>query len=161
MMTHFSQKVNVGIALVCMVNHSAIEQNEPNSINKHTDDRCPQTNNTKHIVCELNQILFHLLSFIIGGSYHMVKKYSRHHFRCLFLGLYHHTDTCWIFSWSIWCSIYIWWSYIYFESRRYVYAIQCKSTLDIILCSSISYWVCSRHHLAMYDCYHGSLGTKK
>jgi len=47
MVTHFSQKTNVGIALVCMVNHSAIRQHEPNSTNIHTDHSCSQTNNTK------------------------------------------------------------------------------------------------------------------
>jgi hypothetical protein len=47
MVTHFSQKINVGIALVCMVNHSAIRQHEPNSTNIHTDHSCSQTNNTK------------------------------------------------------------------------------------------------------------------
>ncbi|CAF1209802.1 unnamed protein product [Rotaria sordida] len=55
MIAHFSQKVNVGIALVCMVNHSAIEQNKLNSppptttLITHTDDNCPQTNSTNHI----------------------------------------------------------------------------------------------------------------
>ncbi|CAF0841673.1 unnamed protein product [Rotaria sordida] len=52
MIAHFSQKVNVGIALVCMVNHSAIEQNKLNSTTTliaHTNDSCPQTNNTNHI----------------------------------------------------------------------------------------------------------------
>ncbi|CAF1312349.1 unnamed protein product [Rotaria sordida] len=54
MIAHFSQRVNVGIALVCMVNHSAIEQNKLNSTTTttliiHTDDSCSQTNNTNHI----------------------------------------------------------------------------------------------------------------
>ena len=63
MVTHFSQKVNVGIALVCMVNHSAIAQTEPNSSItriKGTDDSCPLTNNTNHIVNKFNKILISL-----------------------------------------------------------------------------------------------------
>lgn len=47
-----------------MVNHSAIEQNEPNSSTTHTNDGCPRTNNTKHIVTAKTKIFIHLLTFI-------------------------------------------------------------------------------------------------
>jgi hypothetical protein len=50
MVAHFSQKVNVGITFVCMVNRSAIKQTEPNSSITCADDSCLQTNNTNHIV---------------------------------------------------------------------------------------------------------------
>jgi hypothetical protein len=56
MIAHFSQKVNVGIALVCMVNHSAIERYESNSTIPHTDDNCPQANNTNHIVNQQERV---------------------------------------------------------------------------------------------------------
>jgi hypothetical protein len=57
MIAHFSQKVNVGIALVCMVNHSAIEHHGHNSTHTPMDDSCSQTNHTKHIVNKLSSIL--------------------------------------------------------------------------------------------------------
>ncbi|CAF1024515.1 unnamed protein product [Rotaria sp. Silwood1] len=71
MIAHFSQRVNVGIALVCMVNHSAIEQNKLNSTTTtlitHTDDSCPQTNNTNHIEGPL--IWTKTMQGIILGAY--------------------------------------------------------------------------------------------
>ncbi|CAF1035063.1 unnamed protein product [Rotaria sordida] len=69
MIAHYSQKVNVGIALVCMVNHSAIEQNKLNSTTliTHIDDSCPQTNSTNHI--EGPFIWTKTMQGIILGSY--------------------------------------------------------------------------------------------
>jgi hypothetical protein len=52
MIAHYSQKINIGIALVCMVNHSAINQHE-NSIDipiTEEDIDCPRPNNTIQIV---------------------------------------------------------------------------------------------------------------
>ncbi|CAF1048288.1 unnamed protein product [Rotaria sp. Silwood1] len=52
MIIHFSQKTNVSIALVCMVNHSAIEHHEKNTTKTHLTDMnhyCLQTNKTNHI----------------------------------------------------------------------------------------------------------------
>ena len=51
--THFSQKTNLSIALVCMVNHSAIEHHHPSASQTTTmlaDDTCPQMNRTKNFV---------------------------------------------------------------------------------------------------------------
>lgn len=50
MIIHSLQKVNVAIALICMVNHSAIEQNVSNSMYIHKSDNCPQSNHTNNIV---------------------------------------------------------------------------------------------------------------
>lgn len=51
--THFSQKTNLSIALVCMVNHSAIEHHHSN-VNQigivPANDDCPQINRTKNMV---------------------------------------------------------------------------------------------------------------
>ena len=65
MVIHFSQKMNISIALICMVNHSAIAQTEPNSSIMRitdTDDNCPLTNNTNHIVNKVNNIFIGLCS---------------------------------------------------------------------------------------------------
>jgi hypothetical protein len=65
MIIHFSQKMNVSIALICMVNHSAIAQAKPNSSIMRitgTDDNCPLTNNTNHIVNKFNKIFIGLCS---------------------------------------------------------------------------------------------------
>lgn len=49
MIVHFSQKTNVSIALVCMVNHSAIEYNhDKNLLNRN--EYCLQINKTNQIV---------------------------------------------------------------------------------------------------------------
>ena len=52
MIAHYSQKINVGIALVCMVNHSAIDQNKHSVAMSLTqaDIDCPRLNNTVKIV---------------------------------------------------------------------------------------------------------------
>lgn len=53
MLVHYSQKINVSIALVCMVNHSAIEHHEKISSKIHftqSNENCLQTNKTNHIV---------------------------------------------------------------------------------------------------------------
>lgn len=48
MIVHFSQKTNVSIALVCMINHSAIEHHQSNII---IHDQClTLTNQTNHLV---------------------------------------------------------------------------------------------------------------
>jgi len=47
MIVHFSQKTNVSIALVCMVNHSAIERH---GIVHELNEKCLTTNRTNHLV---------------------------------------------------------------------------------------------------------------
>lgn len=47
MIVHFSQKTNVSIALVCMVNHSAIERHR---IAHELNEKCLTTNRTNHLV---------------------------------------------------------------------------------------------------------------
>ena len=49
MIVHFSQKTDISIALVCMVNHSAIEHYEKNSTNTRNGKinlNCLQTKKT-------------------------------------------------------------------------------------------------------------------
>lgn len=53
MIVHFSQKTNISIALVCMVNHTAIEHHEKNSTKSsmtHNTQNCVQTMKINHIV---------------------------------------------------------------------------------------------------------------
>jgi hypothetical protein len=52
MVAHYSQKINVGIALVCMVNHSAINHHKSSVAMPLTqaDIDCPRLNNTVKIV---------------------------------------------------------------------------------------------------------------
>lgn len=52
MMAHYSQKINVGIALVCMVNHSAIDVHSTSVAMPLTqaDIDCPRPNNTVKLV---------------------------------------------------------------------------------------------------------------
>ena len=51
--THFSQKTNLSIALVCMVNYSAIEHHRSNANQTGivpANDDCPQIRRTSSIV---------------------------------------------------------------------------------------------------------------
>ena len=52
MVAHYSQKISVGIALVCMVNHTAINQHKYSHAIPLTqaDIDCPRANNTVKIV---------------------------------------------------------------------------------------------------------------
>jgi hypothetical protein len=52
MIAHYSQKISVGIALVCMVNHSAINlhKNSTDMPLTQADIDCPRPNNTVTIV---------------------------------------------------------------------------------------------------------------
>lgn len=65
MVTHFAQKTNISIGLVCMVNHSAIGEYQTNSTETHNtftnNDDCPQLNNTKRIVT-INRITYRFFS---------------------------------------------------------------------------------------------------
>lgn len=66
MASHFSQKSNISIGLVCMVNHSAIERYHINSTKTQTvlpNDDCPLTNNTNHIVNKSNKPFIHFCFF--------------------------------------------------------------------------------------------------
>ncbi|CAF4728908.1 unnamed protein product, partial [Rotaria sp. Silwood2] len=53
MIVHFSQQINISIALVCMVNHSAIEHYDKNATKTHLTDikshYCLRTNKRDHI----------------------------------------------------------------------------------------------------------------
>lgn len=49
MIVHFSQKTNVSISLVCMVNHSAIEHHESNRIVHELNENCLASNQTNHL----------------------------------------------------------------------------------------------------------------
>lgn len=62
MVAHYSQKISVGIALVCMVNHTAINQQKYSVAMPLTqaDIDCPRANNTAHIV--INKSIFILLT---------------------------------------------------------------------------------------------------
>lgn len=46
MMVHFSQKTNISIALVCMVNHSAIELHEMTTSSTKLNQQCLTSNKT-------------------------------------------------------------------------------------------------------------------
>lgn len=52
MIAHYSQKINVGIALVCMVNHSAIDQHGDSIVRSLTqvDIDCPRSNGSDSAV---------------------------------------------------------------------------------------------------------------
>jgi hypothetical protein len=101
MVAHYSQKISVGIALVCMVNHSAIDHHKT-SVDNFTkmdmsltqmDIDCPRLNNSIKIVNK-NKRMFILLFkhcfllFLLGRSISLDKKYSRSYFRRLFLGIF-------------------------------------------------------------------------
>jgi hypothetical protein len=95
MVAHYSQKISVGIALVCMVNHSAIDHHNTSVDMPLTqiDIDCPRLNNSVKIVSK-KQIMFilllihSLLEFLLGRSISLDKKYSRSYFRRLFLGIF-------------------------------------------------------------------------
>lgn len=55
MVAHYSQKISVGIALVCMVNHSAIDHQQYSVAMPLTqaDIDCPRANNTVKIVKQM------------------------------------------------------------------------------------------------------------
>jgi hypothetical protein len=58
MLTHFLQKTNVSIGLICMVNNSAIQHHQANrtkTIISRTDDECPQMNSSSRIVNRQNE----------------------------------------------------------------------------------------------------------
>jgi len=76
MMLHFSQKTDISIALVCMVNHTAIEYHEKNNTKIHHIDlnqNCLRTNKIKHIVSWYRSInsyrtsIFHFRKDLIFG----------------------------------------------------------------------------------------------
>ena len=60
MVAHYSQKISVGIALVCMVNHTAIDHHKYSVAMPLTqaDIDCPRANNLAKIVKE-KYLLFH------------------------------------------------------------------------------------------------------
>jgi hypothetical protein len=65
MAAHFSQKTNLSMALICMVNHSAVEQLRINPIKTQAilaNGDCPQINDTNYIVNKLSKIFIHFYS---------------------------------------------------------------------------------------------------
>ena len=66
MVAHYSQKISVGIALVCMVNHTAIHSLKNASTIALTQDDidCPRANNAIEIVRNLNCFSFADFSLI-------------------------------------------------------------------------------------------------
>jgi hypothetical protein len=96
MIAHYSQKISVGIALVCMVNHSAIavQKNSVAMPLTQADIDCPRLNNTVNIVNRTKKkiLILLLLCFFyhtfVGRSLSLDKEYSRHYLRRLFLGIF-------------------------------------------------------------------------
>jgi len=93
MIAHYSQKISVGIALVCMVNHSAINYPK-NSIAlplTQADIDCPRLNNTIKIVnIFLNVVNRFFSNIFVGRSISLDKEYSRYRLRRLFLGIFNY-----------------------------------------------------------------------
>lgn len=93
MVAHYSQKINVGIALVCMVNHSAIAyQKNPVAMSlAQADLDCPRLENTVKIV-NISVAVNVLFSntFFLGRSLSLDKKCSRYRLRRLLLGIFNY-----------------------------------------------------------------------
>jgi hypothetical protein len=64
MAAHYSQKISIGIALVCMVNHSAIDHHKYSVAMPLTqaDIDCPRANNTVKIVKKKRSLSFEFSS---------------------------------------------------------------------------------------------------
>jgi len=90
MLAHYSQKVNVGIALVCMVNHSAIDYQKTSVAMPLTqaDIDCPRLSNAVKIVNISLVVNMFFSDTFIGRSISLDKEYSRYHLRRLFLGIF-------------------------------------------------------------------------
>jgi len=91
MVAHYSQKISVGIALVCMVNHSAIDyQKNPIADIPLTqaDIDCPRLDNTVKIVNISYVVNIFFSNTFVGRSVSLVKEYSRYCLRRLFLGIF-------------------------------------------------------------------------
>jgi hypothetical protein len=83
MVAHYSQKISVGIALVCMVNHSAIDHHKYSVAMPLTqaDIDCPRANNTVKIV---NKKIYHLIiEFSSNGFYRKVHIHGQKIFKVL------------------------------------------------------------------------------
>ena len=80
MVAHYSQKISVGIALVCMVNHSAIDQHQYAVAMPLTqaDIDCPRANNTEKIVKQMRQSCLFLIEidhlYLQEGPYRWTKN---------------------------------------------------------------------------------------
>ncbi len=66
MVAHYSQKINVGIALVCMVNHSAISHHNTSVAMPLTqaDIDCPRLNNTVKIVNRRKIYIYYICNMV-------------------------------------------------------------------------------------------------
>ena len=95
MVAHYSQKISVGIALVCMVNHSAIDhhqhQNAVVTPLSQIDIDCPRLHSSAQIV---NRLLSHWTAFssdmFLGRSISLDETNPRTDLRWLFLGIFNH-----------------------------------------------------------------------
>ena len=98
MIAHYSQKISIGIALVCMVNHSAIAQPKDSismPVTPLVDTECPSLSSDTKIV-NIQNIKFNIMILcffsreFLGRSVSLDKEYSRNCVRRLFLGLFNH-----------------------------------------------------------------------
>ncbi len=64
MVAHYSQKISVGIALVCMVNHSAIDHHNTSVDMPLTqiDIDCPRLNNSVKIVSKKTNNVYSIVN---------------------------------------------------------------------------------------------------
>lgn len=67
MIAHYSQKISVGIALVCMVNHTAIHssKNSSNTVLTQDDIDCPRASNAMEIVRKFRRVFFFSLMVFV------------------------------------------------------------------------------------------------
>lgn len=92
MIIHFSQKSNVSIALVCMVNHSAIESryvNTTSSSNLIKSNECTQIQKQNHIVHMCKQTI------------HLFKTYCFYSRMALFFGRKTHKVWFWVLTFGV------------------------------------------------------------
>ncbi len=161
MVAHYAQKISVGIALVCMVNHTAISPHKDSIATPLTqaDIDCPRATDALEIVRKKCSLLIFQCFLLVGRAVFMDEKYSRYCFRWIFLGLFDNRNSWWIFGCSIWSSIYLWYCNDYFRYCYCSHAMGCKFTLWSTLVFSINCWTCPWCYMAKYDCYYGTLGT--
>ena len=165
MVAHYSQKISVGIALVCMVNHSAIEPQHSSLAMAVTqaDLDCPMLNNTAKIVKQ--SILLHslfvrrCLSYVFTGRFTgMVKECSRYCARRLLLGLFDYGSSGWLSGGTLWRSIYLRRCDDYCRCLLYSDAVGCQFTLGSVLAITISRGPGAWSDMAVHGCDHVALG---
>ena len=90
MIAHYAQKISVGIALVCMVNHTAISQHQTSVDTPLTqmDIDCPRLKGSVQIVNKKIMLIHLFRVFFLEWSICLDEGYSRSYFRKLFLGIF-------------------------------------------------------------------------